>query len=149
VTLDQSGRGLLKFTSPFDISGFGHGKTLVLTGDGAGELAGTLADPYDRKKAAKTSVTKTGTGVWTLSGVNRFTGPTIVDQGTLALAGARSLGADTDVSVADGAMLDLAFDGELTVRKLILGGTVQPAGAYGATNTPGFIKGRGVLRVQR
>jgi autotransporter-associated beta strand protein len=150
VTFDQSGSGLLKFTSPFDISGYGFSKTIVLTGStaGGGELAANIKDPYDRKGAATTSLTKTGTGTWKLSGSNSYTGPTTVNQGTLRLAGAHSLGAETEVSVAPGAMLDLDFRGEIRVRKLILDGAAQSAGRHDAASDPKYIRGKGVLRVQ-
>ena len=88
VTFDQSGGGLLKFTSSFDISGYGFSKTILLTGStaGRGELAGNIKDPYDRKGIATTSLTKTGTGTWTLSGSNSYSGPTTVAQGNLSVA---------------------------------------------------------------
>ncbi len=149
VTIDQSGSGLLRFTSPFDISGFGQSKTLVLKGSttGTGELAGNIANPYDRKKAATMALTKTGTGTWVLSGTNSFTGLTTVSEGTLCLANARSLGVNTEVSVSDGATLGLSFKGEMKVGKLTLGGVVQPAGMYNAASEPKYLKGTGVLTV--
>ncbi len=150
VTFDQSGSGLLKFTNPFDISGYGHSKTIVLTGSpgGTGELAGNITNPYDRKKAAITALTKTGTGLWILSGTNSFTGSTMVTQGTLALANACSLSANTEVTVADGATLELSFKGEMQMSKLFLGGKVQPVGRYSSAGTPAYIKGTGVLSVK-
>ena len=63
VTFDQSGTGLLKLTSTFVISGYGASKTIVLKGDtaGTGEIAGNIANPYDRAGKATTAVTKSGT----------------------------------------------------------------------------------------
>jgi autotransporter-associated beta strand protein len=150
VTFDQSGSGLLKFTSPFDISGYGFSKTIVLTGStaGAGELAANIRDAYDRKRAATTSLTKTGTGAWTLSGSNSYTGPTTVEQGTLSLATAESLGPRTEVTVVKGATLDLNFNGQMKVRCLVLGGEPQPPGPYSAARCPKFIRGTGILNVQ-
>lgn len=150
VTLDQSGSGLLKFASSFDISGFGHSKTLVLTGStsGMGEFAGDIRNPYDRKNAATMSLTKTGTGTWTLSGSNTYTGATTIAEGTLAIADSRSLGENTEIHVSDGATLALNFQGQANVRKLTLGGKRKPAGAYSATNSPAFIKGNGVIVVR-
>ncbi|MFT5107098.1 MAG: autotransporter-associated beta strand protein [Pseudoalteromonas tetraodonis] len=150
VTFDQSGSGQLKFTSPFDISGFGHSKALVLTGSttGTGELAGNLDNPYDRKKLATMALTKTGTGVWRLSGSNGFTGPTTVAEGTLSLTNTRSLSANTEVTVAENATLDLAFEGEMQVKGLVLDGKAQASGKYSATSTPNSIKGSGVLNVR-
>ncbi len=149
VTLDQSGGGLLKFASAWDVSGYGHSKTLVLTGAavGSGELAGAIRDPFDRNKTAQTALSKTGAGIWTLSGVNTFSGPTRVEQGTLRLTNAQSLSAATQVTVAEGATLLLEFSGEMRVSQLVLGGKAHPAGTVSATRSAGAIKGPGVLVV--
>ena len=148
MTFDQSGTGLLNFTSDFVFTGFGHNKTIVLTGStaGTGEIAGNIADPYDRQGAATTTLTKTGTGTWTLSGTNTYTGPTTVAEGTLSLATSRSLGDKTDIYVSKGATLDLNFTGEMRIRKLYLDGKLQPAGTYNTENAPNYIKGTGVLK---
>lgn len=150
VTFEQSGTGLLKLTSPFVISGHSASKTIVLQGDtaGTGELAGSLFDPHDRAGKATTSLIKSGTGSWTLSGTNTYTGPTSVTRGTLVLAHARSLSAKTDVEIAGGATLELDFQGDLNVRTLTLAGKQQAPGTYDATSAPDFLKGTGVLRVQ-
>ena len=100
----------------------------------------------DRARKATTAVTKSGTGTWTLSGTNTYTGPTTVRQGTLSLASARSLGAEADVYISEGATLDLTFAGEMRIRKLYLDGKLQAAGTYSAANAPKYLKGRGVLR---
>ena len=148
ITLDQSGSGLLKLTSAFVMSGFGENKTIVLAGSsaGTGELAFNIDNVYDRKGKATTSLTKSGSGAWTLSGVNTYTGQTTVKQGTLVLTNAQSLGDKTEVTVADGAMLELNFTGEMHLGKLTLDGKLQPAGTYSATTSPKFIKGKGVIK---
>ena len=149
VTFDQSGSGALKFTRAFDISGFGNAKVIVLKGSaaGIGELGGDLANPYDRKKSATLSLTKTGTGTWTLSGINTHTGPTVVQQGTLICTQAKNLPANTEVLIEAGAALKLNFNGQVTVSKLTLAGKVQPSGLYSAASASGFIMGTGVLKV--
>jgi len=148
ITLDQSGTGLLKLTSSFVMSGYGENKTVVLAGSstGTGELAFDIDNVYDRKNKATTSLTKSGTGTWTLSGTNTYTGPTTVKQGTLLLTKAQGLGDKTEVSVADGAMLALNFKGEMNISKLTLDGKTQPAGIYSAATAPKFIKGEGILK---
>jgi autotransporter-associated beta strand protein len=148
VILDQAGTGHFKLTSTFVISGHGASKTIVLKGDtaGTGEIAGNIFNPHDRAGKATTAVTKSGSGTWTLSGANSYTGPTTVTRGTLALAHARSLGDGTDVSISDEARLKLNFKGEMRIRHLILDGKLQPAGTYKAQNTPKFITGTGALR---
>jgi len=150
ITLDQSGTGLLKLTSAFVMSGFAESKTVVLAGSsaGTGELAFNIDNVYDRNGKAMTSLTKSGSGTWTLSGTNTYTGPTTVKQGTLSLTNARGLGDKTEVSVADGAMLELNFTGEMHIGKLYLDGKLQPAGSYSAVTAPKFIKGKGSLKIQ-
>ncbi|MDP6636488.1 MAG: autotransporter-associated beta strand repeat-containing protein [Phycisphaerae bacterium] len=149
-TLDHSGRGLLKFTGDLVISGYGHDKTIVLAGSttGAGQLACDIKNPYDRAGVAKTSVTKTGTGTWALSGANTYTGATIVKEGVLSLANPRALGVKTDVHISNGAVLDLSFAGLARVGKLYLNGKLQPRGTYSAKNAPKYIKGIGVCSTQ-
>ena len=105
-----------------------------------------LVPPCGRAGRATTAIIKTGTGRWTLSGSNTFTGPTAVRQGTLALARPHSLGAGGEVSVADGATLELNFQGELKIRALTLSGVVQPAGVYTAKTAPKYLRGPGQLR---
>ena len=147
ATFDQSGTGLLKFTSTFTLSGYGHNKTIVLRGStaGTGEIAGNIVNPYDRAGAATTALTKSGSGTWTLSGANRYTGPTLVTKGTLSLANERSLGSNTDVTIDAGATLELNFKGQMRVGKLTLDGKQQSAGTYSATDASAFIKGTGIL----
>src|SRR5205085_8430587 len=58
-------------------------KTLTLQGStaGAGELGGAIID----SSSGATIVTKTGSGSWTLSSVNTFSGALSVQAGTLAI----------------------------------------------------------------
>ena len=81
ATLDQSGSGLLKFTSNFTATGNGA-KTLTLQGStaGTGEISGSIVN-----SGSATALTKTGSGTWTLSGGNGYTGLTSVSGGTLLL----------------------------------------------------------------
>ena len=149
VTLEQSGTGLLKFTSDILISGYGADKTIALKGDtaGTGEIAGAISDPHDRESKAKTAVIKSGKGTWVLSGSNTFSGATKVVEGTLALSSAKSVGEKTAIEISAGAMLELNFKGELRVGKLIIDGKEQAAGTYDAKNLPKLIKGTGVLKI--
>lgn len=91
--------------------------------------------------------TKIGNDILLLSGTNTFTGATSVGKGTLMIASKKSLGEGGELSIADGAAINLDFKGEIRVRKLTLGGVVQASGRYGATKASGFIKGTGALNV--
>jgi len=142
ATFDQSGTGLLKFTSTIAIPGYGAGKTIVLKGStaGEGEIAGSIADPYDRTGAAKTALTKSGTGTWTLSGSNGYTGPTKLTGGVLACSTASSLGAGP-LEISAGAKLRLGYTGTHMVPELRLSGVAAKAdGTYGSSASPATYK---------
>ncbi len=83
-TIDQSGTGLLKFTSDLVI-GFNGAKTLTFQGSttGTGDFAGKLLD----SGSGATAITKAGTGTWTLSGTNTYTGLTTISAGALIVSG--------------------------------------------------------------
>ena len=105
-TVDQSGTGLLKFTSAMTATGSGA-KTLTLQGStaGTGELAGGLVD----SAGGATSLTKAGTGTWTLSGTG-FTnsGPTTIEGGILSLQmGWIGTGFNSAITVNENGTLDL------------------------------------------
>ena len=150
VTFNQSGSGLLKLTSDLLISGYGADKTIVLSvgNAGWGEIAGAIANPYDRAGKATTSVIKSGAGIWVLSGTNTYTGPTTVKQGMLQIASKLGLGDKTDVYLCEGATLSLAFNGEMRIGKLYIDGKLQPPGTYGALLNPTYFKGQGMLKTQ-
>lgn len=148
VTFEQAGGGALTFTSDILISGYGAGKTIRLAGDtaGTGEMAGAIRDPHDREGKARTSICKSGRGTWTLSGINTFSGPTKVTQGVLSLAHARCLGTTAEIEISDGARLDLNFQGDMRIGKLICDGQQLEPGRYDAKTCPRFITGSGALK---
>jgi len=127
ATIDQSGTGLLKFTSDLTVTGSGD-KTLTLQGStaGTGEISGAIV-------GSTTSLTKLGTGTWTLSGVNTYTGNTTVGAGALAL----NTNSTSSISVASGAALQLNLGNSLTTTgtlDLAAGATVTVIGTpVGAT----------------
>ena len=131
-TFEQAGTGLLKFTSPFTITGSGYNKTIVLKGSttGTGEIAGAISDPAVGKT---TSLTKSGTGTWTLSGANTFSGATKVQAGTLVCTSGSSPGTGT-LDLTTGAKLQLDYPGTRQVAALTFNaGSPQPNGSYGST----------------
>ncbi|MEI6606273.1 MAG: Ig-like domain-containing protein [Verrucomicrobiota bacterium] len=210
ATLDQSGSGLLQFTSALTATGLGS-KTLTLQGAtaGTGELAGTivdnanggittttsnysagattlvldsvtgittgttiagnnipagttiiLVDSPNRKVtlsaattatgttnagqtltlsngswANPTAVTKAGSGTWTLSGSNTYSGATSVTAGVLVIAKATALGSGA-LAIGTGVKLQLNYTGTRQVAALTLNGVAKPNGTYGSTASP-------------
>jgi CSLREA domain-containing protein len=99
ATIDQSGTGLLRFSGTNTAIGAGI-KTLTLQGStaGTGEISGEIAD---NSGTNKTSVFKTGTGSWTLSGANvNLTGSVTLNSGTLNINNSAALGTGTLVITA-------------------------------------------------
>jgi autotransporter-associated beta strand protein len=97
---------------------------------GAGEIAGAISDPSPGKT---TSLTKSGTGIWKLSGLNSFSGATKVQAGTLVCTSASSPGTGT-MDITTGAKLQLDYIGTRQVAALTFNlGSAQPNGTYGST----------------
>ncbi len=116
--IDQSGTGLLKFTSAFNMGG--SNKTIQLQGStaGTGEIVGTIVN------AASTAVTKSGSGIWILSGVNTYTGVTNISSGTLSVGTIGNGGVASNLGAATNAAANLVFGG----------GTLQYTGATASTD---------------
>ncbi len=131
VALDQSGTGNLKFTSDFTATGAGS-KTLTLQGStsGTGEISGAIVN---NSATNLTSVTKAGTGTWTLSGANTYTGATQVSGGKLFINGDQSTATGSVTVSGSGTTLGGTgtIGGGVTVNSgaLLEGGT----GSTGAT----------------
>ena len=124
AVLNSSGTGPLTFTSAFTATGAG---SKILTLRGTNTDANTLAGAIVNNSGTNlTSILKTDTGLWILSGANTYTGTTTVTNGTLRLGSSSSL-ANSAVTVSANstgatALLDLAgFNA--TVSALTLGGS--------------------------
>jgi len=99
--LDQSGAlGHLNFTNNFTATGAGS-KTLTLKGStsGTGEISGAIVD---NGGVNTTSVAKEGTGTWTLSGANTYSGSTSVSNGTLLIGTDGTINSSSGVAVTGG-----------------------------------------------
>ncbi len=139
--LDQSGSGLLKFSRVSATGATNHTLTLQGSTGGTGEIAGPIPD---NSPANKTSLTKAGTGLWTLSGTNTYSGATLINGGTLAMAGDGSITNSATITVASGATLDVSghAGGGMTIAAgQTVGGNGTVVGnltvANGATLSPG------------
>ncbi len=79
---------------------------LQLRGDGNGEVTGAIAN--GSSATGPIYLTKDGSGTWTLSGYNTYTGPTIIKAGTLALGPSAYLITNSSIEVKAGATFDVS-----------------------------------------
>ena len=160
ATLDQSGTGLLKFTSDLAVALTGA-KILTLQGSSAG--TGEFAGLIQTGNATSIGVTKAGAGLWTLSGANTYTGVTSITGGTLGVTtladggSASGLGASTNAAanllIGNGATLRYTGGAASTDRMFTLGGfglsrvatlDASGSGAVNFANTGGiFVEASG------
>jgi autotransporter-associated beta strand protein len=102
-TVEQAGSGSLKFTTQISVTG--GTKTLTLQGStaGTGEFAGAI-----RNDAGVINLRKEGTGTWTLSAANPYTGSTAINGGKVILSGAAgALSGSSSLTLAAGTELKL------------------------------------------
>jgi autotransporter-associated beta strand protein len=126
--LDQSGTGNLKFSSAMTATGLGA-KAITLQGStaGTGELAGAISD----LSGNVISLNKYGSGDWTLSGNNSYSGLTTVkDAGSLLkLMSTGALSAKTSLtgenSLAAAGTIDFGAGGSYTANSF---GTLSTSG---------------------
>jgi len=131
VRIDQAGSGLIKFTNDLSVTGVGA-KTFGLNGSsltGTGEFAGKIVD----SSSGATTLAKGGSGTWTVSGNNSYTGGTSVNAGKLLVNNTAGSGTGTgSVTVAASALLG----GNGTIS----GVTTIGAGAFlSPGNSPGVL----------
>ena len=126
--LDQSGTGNLKFTSAMTATGVGA-KAITLQGAtaGTGELTGAISDLGGNV----ISLNKYGSGDWTLSGNNSYSGATTVkDSGSLLkLMATGALSANTSLLGASGSA-------DMATIEFGVGGNYT-ANSYGTASTAG------------
>jgi autotransporter-associated beta strand protein len=148
IATSRGTSGLLKFTSDLSIPGSGSGdnrKTLTLThvessatgtNPGGGEISGSIGDSLAGNAAQRaTSITKAGSGTWTLSGSNTYSGATRVQAGTLVFTRPDSLGGGP-LDITTGARVRLDYIGTRHISALTYNnGSALPAGIYGSSSS--------------
>ncbi len=103
--IDASGTGTLTFRAngAIDMAGSGS-RSLTLTGSGNGSIASAIRNPT----GSTTALVKEGSGTWTLSGSNNFTGGLIIREGTVSVSAAGNLGGSSGTINLAGGTLSLA-----------------------------------------
>ena len=120
----QSDSGALTLAGNITIAAAQTSRGIIL--QGASTAANTVSGGLSNLSATSVaSVTKLGTGNWTLSGANSYTGATLVSGGTLAINSTNS-GAGSNVTLSPGATLVLGNTQALGATSLI---SLTPAGA--------------------
>ncbi len=146
---DASGTGALTLSGTATLDDIDTERTLTLTGTNT--AANTLAAALGDNGLGATSLLKSGTGTWVLSGAHSYTGSTSVTGGTLRLASANRIGDSSSVIVSSGAIFDfnnfsdtigsLAGAGNIT-----LGSAAMTTGAnHTSTTFSGIISGTGAV----
>jgi autotransporter-associated beta strand protein len=114
----SSDSGTLNLTNLGTMTGAGSG--LTLTGSGDGTIASIIG-------TGTGTLTKNGSGTWTLSGNNTFSGNVTVNNGTLvaATAAGSALANNTNITVNAGGILQLGASDQInnTAALTLAGGT--------------------------
>jgi autotransporter-associated beta strand protein len=120
-------------------------RNLKLMGAGTGEWSGVISNSTG--DTSLTAVIKTNSGTWTLSGANKYTGPTSVGGGTLVVNGSIAGGS---VTVNSGATL--SGSGTITAGVTVnSGGTLSPGNSIGTMTIFGSLglHGTNVMEVNK
>ncbi len=125
-------------------TGYAAAPAVALLGGGATTPA-TLGAPTLAVNAGG-GLTKNGNGTLTLTGVNTYTGETVVNGGTLSIGSTRALPSASTVRVALGAVLNLPVSGT-RMGRLFLNGVEQAPGIHTAASLAPYVTGPGLLVV--
>ena len=139
ATIEAAGLGALVFTSTATATG-GGAKTLTL--GGTSTAANSVTAIVNNSLSNPTSLTKTGAGLWVLTGSSGYTGATTIHAGTLRIGNGGTTGAlSTSSAISGSAGATLAFSRTDTVTQ----GTHFNSAIGGAINVTQLGSGRLVL----
>ncbi|MEM8727213.1 MAG: autotransporter domain-containing protein, partial [Chlamydiota bacterium] len=136
--------GSLKITSPL----FSYSRNMNLAGTGTFDVAELSLVELSGVLSGAGGLTKEGSGDLILSGVNTYSGRTIINGGGLSLSG--TLGAAKDLLINGGSFVIPEGAGEKTVNVLNGSGTIDNLGDnvldLGSGDYSGTIRGTGTLK---
>jgi len=124
--VENAGSGIVTISGNVTSTGSSSvNKTFILSGAGNGIVTGQINEAVG---TALMSVTKTGTGTWTIAGVNTYAGATTVTGGTLNIS--TSIATSSSVSATNGAIVmgGNGFIGDSASVSLGDGGILRMAG---------------------
>jgi autotransporter-associated beta strand protein len=137
-TLDASGTGAMNFTNTgsMGFNGQSGTRTLTLTGTNTGgnTLAAVIGD-----NGGATALTKSGAGMWVLTGANAYTGLTSISAGELQVGSGGTTGSLGTGAVINNASLTINRSDALTIANDISGSGVFVQLGSGATTLTGAI----------
>ncbi|MFC5457737.1 beta strand repeat-containing protein [Prosthecobacter fluviatilis] len=96
--------GTLTINGGIDASGATGNRTILLGGAATGIVNGIISD-YNPAATSLVGVTKDGSGTWTLTGANTFTGAVTVSAGTLRIGSLSATGTAQPLGSASSAVL--------------------------------------------
>jgi len=120
----DSGTGLLKFTGNMTGPSTAYSMTLQGSTSGSAEYAGVIANG-----SVALGITKSGTGTWTLSGANTYTGVTTISGGVLSVSSLANASSNSNLG---------AYPTAGAAGISLSGGTLQYAGASGVSVNRGI-----------
>lgn len=128
-TLDASGSGAVNFTNSGSMGFNSQTGARILTLTGTNTDSNTIAAAIGDNSGATTLV-KTGTGTWVLSGTNTYTGTTTISGGSLQIGDGGTTGSLGSGAVTNNASLVVNRSDAITIANAISGsGSLTQAGA--------------------
>lgn len=126
ITLDASGLGAVNYSNAASLGSAASGnKNLVLSGTNTGD--NTFAGQWVNNTSGNATLTKSGDGMWILTGNNTYTGNTIVSAGTLLING----------STSSTSLVTVGVNGTLGGTGTV-GGNTTISGTHSPGNSPGI-----------
>jgi len=128
-TINNSGGSWFNLDYPASTFTVSNGATLTVNA----VLSGGIGIPDT--VFTPSALIKAGAGTLALSGANTFAGGIQVSAGTLRLDAINVLPANSVMSIASGAQVNLNYSGTISLARLVLNGVTNAPGTYGATGS--------------